>query len=65
VGAAALQLLFGLRLLHDAHDEGARHGVCIVLIVGITRAWELVGGPQFGFTSQLRELVRALRDRPD
>jgi hypothetical protein len=53
----------GLRLVGDDGETGAARGVCILVIVcflvGIARAWELIGGPSIGFRSQL---VAALRD---
>ena len=60
----ALQLWFGLRLAADDADVGAARGVCVLVVVcflvGIARAWELIGGPSIGFR---RQVVGALRDR--
>ncbi len=60
----ALQLWFGLRLVADDGDTGALQGVCVLVVVcfliGIARAWELIGGPSIGFRS---EVVATLRDR--
>lgn len=59
-----LQLWYGLRLLDDDADVGALRGVCVLVVVcfliGIARAWELVGGPSLHVRSQL---AGALRDR--
>lgn len=59
----ALQLWFGLRLAADEGDVGAARGVCVLVVVcfliGIARAWELIGGPSIGFG---RQVVGALRD---
>jgi hypothetical protein len=59
-----LQLWFGLRLATDHGDTGALDGIAILVIVcflvGIARAWELIGGPTFGLLSQLRRMLRKL-----
>jgi hypothetical protein len=59
-----LQLWFGLRLAIDKGDSGALDGIAILVIVcfliGIARAWELIGGPSFGLLGQIRQ---ARRDR--
>jgi hypothetical protein len=61
-----LQLWFGLRLLADDADVGALRGVCVLVVVcfliGISRAWELIGGPSIGLR---REVVAALHDRDE
>jgi len=57
-----LQLWYGLRLLGDDADVGALRGVCVLVVVcfliGIARAWELVGGPSLHVRSQLTEALR-------
>jgi hypothetical protein len=32
--------------------------VVVCFLIGIARAWELIGGPSFSFTHELRSLVR-------
>jgi hypothetical protein len=32
--------------------------VVIFFLVGVSRAWELIGGPEFGFTHEISELIR-------
>lgn len=58
-----LQLYYALRLIARAGDMGAAQGIAILVIVcfliGITRAWELVGGPSIGIGRELIALVRA------
>ena len=58
----ALQLWYGVRLGGTDADTGALRGVCILVVVcfvvGIARAWELIGGPSIGLRSQLVETVR-------
>jgi hypothetical protein len=57
-----LQLLAGLSL--DRHPGGSEdlQTLCILVIVcflvGISRAWELVGGPRISLTHQIAETVR-------
>ncbi len=59
-----LQLYFGLRLVGDDADVGALRGVCVLVVVcflvGIARAWELIGGPSISLHG---ELAATLRDR--
>jgi hypothetical protein len=60
-----LQLWFGLRLIvDDDTNVGALRGICVLVVVcfliGIARAWELIGGPSIRLRSQL---VATLRDR--
>jgi hypothetical protein len=58
------QLVFALQLMSNARDVGAARGIAILVVVcfliGIARAWELVGGPSISFAS---EAVALLRDR--
>jgi hypothetical protein len=60
----ALQIYFGIRLTRDEGDSGATTGLCVLVIVcfliGISRAWELIGGPTMGLRSQV---AAALRER--
>jgi hypothetical protein len=63
----ALQLWFGLRLVvDDDANVGALRGVCILVVVcfliGIARAWELIGGPSIRLRSQLAATLREHRD---
>ncbi len=58
----ALQVVNGIRLLAAAHNGGAANWIAVLVIVcfmlGIYRAWELIGGPEIGFGHELAELVR-------
>jgi hypothetical protein len=60
----ALQLWYGVRLTASESDVGALRGVCVLVVVcflvGVARAWELIGGPSIGLRT---EVVAALRDR--
>jgi hypothetical protein len=58
-----LQLFYALRLVSNAHDVGAARGIAVLVIVcfliGIARAWELVGGPSIGLSHELMLTTRA------
>jgi hypothetical protein len=58
------QLWQGLELASDEGNTGALRGICVVvvacLLVGIARAWELIGGPSIRLRS---EVVATFRDR--
>ena len=60
-----LQLYFALRLISRASDVGAAEGIAVLVIVcfliGITRAWELIGGPSIGLTRELTAIFRSKR----
>ncbi len=63
LAAFALQLVFAVRLISRATDAGAAKGIGILVIVcfliGIARAWELIGGPSIGLGHEVTEIVRA------
>lgn len=44
------------------HDSGAVNTIVLLVVacflIGIDRAWELVGGPSIGFSHEVVELVR-------
>ncbi len=50
-----IQFVAALKLDAHPHDQGALHTVCILVavcfLIGIARAWELVGGPRVGAMS--------------
>jgi len=52
-----IQLIAGLALTRHAGNAEALHGVCVLVAVcfllGISRAWELVGGPRVGLLALL------------
>jgi hypothetical protein len=57
-----LQLFAGLAVAGNPHDVGSVRTIAILVIVcfllGIARAWELIGGPSIGLGSELRAIVR-------
>jgi len=58
-----IQLIFGIELMGNQSDSGAANGVAILVIVcfviGISRAWELIGGPSIGFGHEVVALFRS------
>jgi hypothetical protein len=65
----ALQLIFGIRLESNPHLTGAADFLGTLVIVscllGIYRTWELIGGPEFGLTREVRALAREQREDRD
>jgi hypothetical protein len=64
-----LQLLYGLRLVAHGHDTGAAQAIAVLVVacflLGISRSWELVGGPSFSFFGQAFAFIRQRPDPPD
>ncbi len=60
--ALVLQLLNALRLIAHSHNASAARDIAVLVVVcfliGIARAWELIGGPSIGLGSEVREIVR-------
>ena len=71
VAILILQILYGLRLASNHADIGARRGIAVLVVacflVGISRSWELIGGPSIGLGSEVRTRLqsRRARDEPD
>lgn len=63
-----IQLVTGLSLVRQPDDPGAVNTIAILVIacflVGISRAWELIGGPSIGLTREVTELVREHNHEP-
>jgi hypothetical protein len=57
-----IQLVTGLSLVSQPDDTGAVNTIAILVIacflVGISRAWELIGGPSLDLTREVTALVR-------
>jgi len=63
-----IQLVEGLLIVTSTSNPGAVDTIAILVIVcfliGIARAWELVGGPSFGIAHEVTALVRAHGNEP-
>ncbi|CAN5423806.1 hypothetical protein BH10ACT8_BH10ACT8_26270 [soil metagenome] len=64
----AIQLISGAQVIAHPNDEGSVRTIATLVIVcflvGIARAWELIGGPAVGLRQELGAIVRN-GDRPD
>lgn len=60
------QIRFALRLIANSHDADAAQAIAVLIVVcfliGISRSWELVGGPSFNFFVQSFGFVKDRRD---
>jgi hypothetical protein len=58
-----VQLVQGAVVIADPGNSGAVDTIAILVIacflIGIARAWELIGGPSIGITHEVTELIRA------
>lgn len=65
----SLQLFYGLRVLLHPRDAGSVDTLAVLVIVcfliGIARAWELIGGPSFPLHKELGAIVRGSRHAGD
>jgi hypothetical protein len=65
----ALQLYEGLRLVDDPESTDAGSTVCVLVTVcffiGISRSWELIGGPRTSLLGELRATFRARQGSDD
>ncbi len=71
VGLAVIfvvQLIAGRRLVHDPSSEDPVETTTVLVVVcfllGIERAWELVGGPSISIGREMAALARRDHDRP-
>jgi hypothetical protein len=59
--ALGLQLYYAVLLISRSDDVAAAKGIAVLVIVcfliGISRAWELIGGPSVGLGSEVRAIV--------
>ncbi len=58
-----VQLIEGIDVITQPDDSGAVNTIAVLVIVcfliGIARAWELIGGPSIGITREVTALVRS------
>lgn len=67
--AFVFQITAGIRVMNRPADSGAVEEIAILVIVfflvGISRAWELIGGPSIGFGREVAALTRRQEPRAD
>jgi hypothetical protein len=58
-----VQLIQGIEVIIRPGDAGAVNTIAILVaisfLIGIDRAWELVGGPSIGISQEVTALVRS------
>jgi hypothetical protein len=58
-----IQLIQGAEVIAQPDDAGAVNAIAVLVIVcfliGVARAWELIGGPSIVITQEIRELFRS------
>jgi hypothetical protein len=63
------QLIAGTDVISSPGDSGAVNTIAVLVVVcfliGVARAWELIGGPSIGFTQEVTALVRSHERRAD
>jgi hypothetical protein len=63
----AIELLAGVGLVSNGRDDSDLQTVCILVVVcfliGIARAWELVGGPSISISRELASRAKQHRAR--
>jgi hypothetical protein len=69
VGTFVAQLIQGADVIAKPGDSGAVNAIATLVIVcfliGIARAWELIGGPSIGITQEVSALVSTLHGPDD
>lgn len=64
-----VQLIEGAQVIARPADAGAVNTIAILVVicflVGIARAWELIGGPSIGLTREVSAMVRGRDDGTD
>ncbi len=57
-----IQLIQGEKVLAGSHVAGAVNTIAVLVVfcflIGIARSWELIGGPEIGFTREVTALLR-------
>jgi hypothetical protein len=64
-----VQLIQGVQLLRHPGETGAVNTIAVLVLVcfliGIARAWELIGGPTFGIFQEIAALFRRPQQEAD
>ena len=64
-----IQLIAGLDVIAHPNDSGAMQTIAVLVVIcfliGIARAWELIGGPSIGIGHEVGALVRSDDRRTD
>jgi hypothetical protein len=62
------QLIMGLQVNAHPDDESPIRTIAVLVaicfLIGIARAWELIGGPSFGVTHEVTALIHKPQDPP-
>lgn len=62
IAVFAIQLVEGWAVVHNPADSGGvdviAFEVVVCFLVGISRSWELIGGPNITFTREVTQLIR-------
>lgn len=62
-----IQLLEGVAVVRNPADAGTINTIAVLVIVcflvGIARAWELIGGPAIGITREVKALIGTGKER--
>jgi hypothetical protein len=63
------QLVEGVDVITQPGDSGAVNTIAVLVVVcfliGVARAWALIGGPSIGITQEITALVRSHQHSPD
>jgi hypothetical protein len=64
-----IQLIEGVAVITDGADSGAVNTIAVLVIIcfliGIARAWELIGGPSIGIAREVTAFVRSQQTSAD
>ena len=64
-----LQLIAGVAVIVDPGNSGDVNSIAVLVVIcfliGISRAWELIGAPSIGLTREIGALVRGHENDPD
>jgi hypothetical protein len=64
----AVQVVLGIVVMVTPGNPSAVNTIAVLVVVcfliGIARAWELIGGPSFSFTRELSAMVRDHQNGP-